>query len=105
MAAAEIEPSFVRQDAVCFGNRVVVHSQIDGHASHGGERPAYGKNTVHQQCSNGIRDLAIRRHRGSEIDANDGRRFHCMMSTDNRQCGAEMSSATLMSEWVGLGAK
>lgn len=99
MAAAEIEPSFLRQHTVGFGNSVVVHSEVDGEASHGGKRVADGKYAVDQQCPNGIRDLPIRRHGGGEIDANDDRVFHCMLSADNRQDRPAMSMASACDAW------
>jgi hypothetical protein len=93
MPAAEIEPSFLRQHTVGFRNSVVVHSEVDGEASHRGKRVANGKHAVHQECPNGIRDLPIRRHGGGEIDSNDNHGFYCMLSADNRQCPLQMSTS------------
>ena len=85
MAAAQIEPSLVRQHAVRFGNRVVVHSEIDREASHRGKRLADGKHALHQQRADGIGDLPVHGHGGREIDADGGLGSHCLLSTDNRQ--------------------
>ena len=61
--------------------------------SHRGQRVAHEKRAVHQQCPNRVGDLPIRGHRGGEVDANDDRWFHCLMSTDNRQCRLDLSKS------------
>ena len=85
MTAAEVEPSFLRQHAVRFCNGVVVDSEIDCELTHGWERIADRESARHQECTDGVGDLTIRRNRGSEINLDDRDVFHCMLSTDNRQ--------------------
>ena len=91
-AAAEIEPAFVREDAIGLGDRVVMDAEIDRELAHGRKLFSWRKLAGDEQGPEAADDLLVDGPRGGQVNTKGARVRHCLLYTYNIQLTYPLSS-------------
>ena len=90
---SNLNPAFIRERPVGFGNSIKVDSQIDCQAAHGGQHIPGAQDTFYRAGANLVYDLPVNRRGRCEINPNLWRSWHrCTLYIYTIQIMASMSS-------------